>query len=78
VGVDDDEPVEVVWPQGSGMQAEGQGPDGSGVKEQDYGISEFRNILGEALKNYTVTTWDDKEVQCSALLLLYSALLNCT
>lgn len=57
-----DEPVKIVWPQGAGMQAEGNNPDGTGVKEQEYGISEFRNILGQALKGYTVTTYDKKEV----------------
>jgi hypothetical protein len=73
VNVDDDEPIEVVWPQGSGAEAEGQGPDGSGVKEQDYSISEFRNILGQVLEGYTVTTWDNKQVQVPALLVLHSA-----
>lgn len=57
-----DEPVKIEWPQGSGMQAEGQSPDGTGVKEQEYGISEFRDILGQALKGYTVTTYDQNEV----------------
>ena len=47
---------------GSGIEAEGHRLDGSGVKKEDYGISEFRNILGDTLEGYTVTTNDDKQV----------------